>query len=59
MKRSIWPRVIFVLLLLGGIWFGLHKTGIAQKWEWYKTTWETYFPPKAADAGAGTGEEKK
>ncbi len=55
-KRSIWPRLAFVLVLLGGVWIGLHKTGVAQKWDWYKTTWEKYFPP-ATDTQNAT--EKK
>ncbi|MEZ5962973.1 MAG: hypothetical protein R3F56_03910 [Planctomycetota bacterium] len=46
-KKSIWPRVLVVLLILAGILFGLHKAGISQKWGWYKETWEKWFPPEA------------
>ena len=31
-KRSPWPRILLVLLLLGGVAFGLWKTGFLSKW---------------------------
>lgn len=46
-KKSLWPRLLLVLLILGGILFGLHKAGISQRWDWYKETWERMFPPEA------------
>jgi len=36
-KRSVWPWVIAVLLVLGLATWGLHKTGVLGKWLGYET----------------------
>lgn len=47
-KKSPWPRIILVLLIIAAILFSMHKAGISQKWDWYKETWDKMFPPAAA-----------
>jgi hypothetical protein len=31
-KKPLWPWILLVLLLLGGVAFGLHKAGYLKKW---------------------------
>ena len=31
-KKSIWPRLLFVLLLLAGVTYGLYRTNLLHKW---------------------------
>jgi hypothetical protein len=44
-KRPLWPKLVLALLLLGGVWFGLHRAGILQRIDWYANTWNKLFPP--------------
>ena len=48
-KKPIWPKVLFVLLVLGGIGYGLYKTDLLHKWL------PQYFPSsKVPDPGTAT-----
>jgi hypothetical protein len=31
-KQSVWPRLLLIALILAGIAFGLHKTGVIGRW---------------------------
>ncbi|MGE0144626.1 MAG: hypothetical protein AB7I19_13940, partial [Planctomycetota bacterium] len=49
-KKSIWPKVIFVLLLLGGVGFALYRMNYLNKW------FPEYIPAYVSASFDGPGE---
>jgi hypothetical protein len=50
-KKSVWPKVLFVLLLLAGIGYGLYRTNLLHKWL------PEYIPPYHTEPVPGTATE--
>lgn len=42
-KKSVWPKVLLVLLLLGGVVWGLYRTNLLHRW--LKDTWLHDYAP--------------
>jgi hypothetical protein len=63
-KKSPWPRIIFTLILLGGIAFCLWKSGFATRWwdripapenTWIKQPYQKVEPAPVTGGSTGTG----